>query len=188
MGRKKEALVAKDTFWNQLRLGQGYTLVSLGDELKIDPSQLCKYFNGQVLPTTPIAVKICDKFGIDYITGAEEFNKLHEEWCKLNKGKGKNRSKIHKRGFDFSAPHQVTVDKYSEDIDITFDDDISLESFNIPAEPAASDVNIAELVYGKVPLDKFLAISSGTLARSDVLRTLYGVLPYDVYLSVYNMT
>ena len=79
MGRKKEALVAKDTFWNQLRLGQGYTLVSLGAELGIDPSQLCKYFNGQVLPTTPIAVNICDKFGIDYITGAEEFNKLHEK-------------------------------------------------------------------------------------------------------------
>lgn len=81
----------KDTFWNQKKQEFGVTLKQLSRDLDIDQALLSHFFTGRNLPSTDWSIKICDYFGVDYITGAEAFNAAHECWVAEHPGKSKQR-------------------------------------------------------------------------------------------------
>ena len=99
----EKTTTAKDTFWNRLKSQKGSTLKQISKDLDIDQATLSHYFTGMHLPPTSWSVKICDYFGVDYATGAAEFNKAHEEWVAANLGNKKKRSHIRSRKYDVNA-------------------------------------------------------------------------------------
>ena len=128
---------AKDTFWNTLKKEKGVTLKDISKTLDLDQATLSHYFTGMQLPSTTWSVKICDYFGIDYVTGAEEFNKAHAAWVAENPGNKKKRSHIRSRKYDF--------DNISEEYDFTA---------NVPNTTVAA--NIGECLPQRERLLRFL--------------------------------
>jgi transcriptional regulator with XRE-family HTH domain len=179
--RNTDPSTVHKTFWNDQRLAKGLTLKQLAAEIHADTSWLHKVLTGQNLPSTPMSVKICDYFGVDYAQGAAEFNKAHEEWVAAHPGDTKKRSPIRKRKFDKT--------KAAADVD--------LSSFNVEEKPTKRKYtrkqtkSTAELVnsvirklYGNISCDDFLTIALCEPTVKDLLEYAYNKVDVDTFMEL----
>ena len=167
------------TFWQQQRLNKKVTLEQVAKEMPIDYSYLSKCLSGAVLPSTPMACKICDYFGVDYIKGAEEFNKAHNEWIIANPGKTKNRDKVHTRKYVVSDPPKATV--------VSETPQPTSAVATVSAYNPLSEIAL-ELLYGIVSYKEYENIRSGNLTGKQLLEFLYKKVDFDVFWGILQTT
>ena len=147
--------VSKDTFWNRQKINKGVTLEIISKDLGVDKADISHYLTGMKLPPTYVSVKLCDYFGVDYATGATEFNKAHEEWVAENPGSKKKRSHIHRRKFDINRyyePDSIESVKSAESV-----------SAPVPSEPSITSSKrdrLLRLMYDNVDYDTYVKVVS----------------------------
>ncbi len=160
----------KITFWQQQRLDKKVTLEQVAKEMPIDYSYLSKCLSGAVLPSTPMACRICDYFGVDYIKGAEEFNKAHNEWIVANPGKKKNRDKVRTRKYVVPEDHKAEVVSTASQPEI---------------QPVGSlSDNLLELMYGTVSYMDYENIRTGNLSGKKLLETVYKRVDFEMFWEI----
>lgn len=158
------------TFWQQQRLNKKVTLEQAANTMSIDYSYLSKCLSGAVLPSTPMAYRICDYFGVDYIKGAEEFNKAHNEWIIANPGKTKNRDKVHTRKYVVPEDHKAEVVSTASQPEI---------------QPVGSlSDNLLELMYGMVSYMDYENIRTGNLSGKKLLETVYKRVDFEMFWEI----
>lgn len=177
--RKSDPSTTMKTFWNDQRLAKGLKLKELAVEISVDVSWLHKILTGQVLPSSAVSVKLCDYFGVDYATGAAEFNKAHEEWVAAHPGKSK-RSPIRKRKYNAAKA--------------TTEADVDLSAFNTevkPKKPAKRKADKKALVdtvirqlYGNISCDDFMTIALCDPSVKDLLEYAYNKVDVDTFLKL----
>lgn len=165
---KVSAAFTKDTFWNRLRLAKGVTLTNMAQEIGIDQSWLSRCLTGSLIPSTPIAIKICDYFNVDYAEGAAEFNKAHEAWVQAHQGETKKRSPIRKRKFDVEkvpALAEKAVKKSAK---------------------AKNDLvdNVIRKLYGNISFDDFMTIALCEPTTKDLLEFAYNKVDVDTFMEL----
>jgi DNA-binding XRE family transcriptional regulator len=166
---------SKDTFWNQLRIEKGVTQKAMSEAVNIHPVSLSQYLTGCKLPSTPIAIKICDYFGVDYVTGAEEFNKAHEVWIAEHNGQSKKRSKIRKRKFDVDATTETETT-------VSAEPDTPNE---LPQKPTGR-LFIQKILYGITSFEEFVTVMETSFTKETALKELYGKINADAYFALYQ--
>lgn len=166
---------AKDTFWNDLRKQKGVTLKAVSAALDMDQATVSHYFTGMKLPSTPTSVKICDYFGIDYATGAAEFNKAHEAWVAENPGSKKKRSHIRSRKFDVK---NISTTTSKPQVMNTL---ISDKDYFAPADVPV--FTVPDTIELPLPTLTVTAKISDT-KRDSILRLIYNKVDYDTYNEV----
>ena len=175
----------KDTFWCNKRIEKKVTLKAMSADLGIDKTTLCSYLTGARLPATSISIKICDYFGVDYVTGAEEFNKAHELWVSSNPGKKGKRSHIRKRKFD-TTKVATTVDVSEIEGELQVEPDLA--SFSTPDQttvPETDNKSFIEMIYNKVSYEVFMSFIKGQSSVEDALRDAYNrLIPYDSFYAL----
>lgn len=164
-----------DTFWNQKRIEKGVTLKDMADDLGVHLTSLSTWLTGAKLPATPTAIKICDYLGIDYVTGAEEFNKIHEEWISAHSGQTKKRSKIRQRKFCVSDVSKSKPDTSNEIV-------VPTKTLQELAERS----RVQKILYRKISYEEFVDIMSLDLNVDNALKALYGKVDFDAYFALYN--
>ena len=185
--RKSDPSTTMKTFWNDQRLAKGLKLKELAVEISVDVSWLHKILTGQVLPSSAVSVKLCDYFGVDYATGAAEFNKAHEEWIAAHPGKSK-RSPIRKRKFDTS---KAKADGEA-DVDLSaFNTEVKPKKPAKPAKPAKRKTSKKALVdtvirqlYGNISCDDFMTIALCDPSVKDLLEYAYNKVDVDTFLKL----
>ena len=68
------------TFWNDLRVENGYTLKLLADVLEVKQNYLSFWLTGQSKPTETFIKKICELFGVPISEGRAQFEAAYEIW------------------------------------------------------------------------------------------------------------
>lgn len=178
-----------DTFWNKLRIDKGVTLKTIGRELGVDHSWLSRIFSGAVLPATPVAIKICDYFGVDYAEGAAQFNKIHEDYVANNQGKRK-RSRIRSRKFDVDNVSTDTEPVQGPTVEIS---ESEPESAPVTANLAISGIKqptalvsaVLKQLYNNISYDDFMTLLLCDPSEKDLLEFAYGKVDYDTYYKLF---
>lgn len=129
----KKSFAKKDNFWNKLRAEKGIKIREVADFLHRGEGVVGMYFSGQLMPDDNAVKVLCDFFDVDFNKGVLEFQHAHKSW---------------------KAEHHATV-KY---------------------RPASSDTE----------LTKTESTTSGQPVVEEILKTLYGVLSCEDFVSVYN--
>ena len=77
---KHQARADKHTFWNDLRIQNGYMYKDIADTLGVKESNVAKWFSGANLPDDKMIKDICDLFGVDFNLGKSEFINSKKNW------------------------------------------------------------------------------------------------------------
>lgn len=86
MGRKKQkrkGFVRKNTsqtFWNEIRIRNGYTVKEVADCIECSVANMSKYMIGNVMPSRTTSDKISDLFGVDREEGYTRFKNSYETY------------------------------------------------------------------------------------------------------------
>ena len=76
----KNVRLAKNTFWNQVRVSKGVKIREIAELFDVKESTAGFWFSGQQVPRTAIQCQLCDLFDIDYETGINNFTNDHKIW------------------------------------------------------------------------------------------------------------
>lgn len=194
-----------DNFWNKRRLAKKLSFKVLSEELGIPKTTATKlnlYFNGVVLPPTSVAYKICDYFGVDYMTGTQAFNDAHKEY--ILKNPGQRDKSVHSRKFDSSNVHEFPPVELGTRIDelrtreaskiedlklneqVKFEDEerkpMHIEHTTV--EHSVARPAYLKDLYQKLPYEDFMAIVDGHMDLEDILRITYGNVPVETYAKI----
>ena len=77
---KYQARADKQTFWNDLRIQNGYMYKDIADTLGVKACNVAKWFSGANLPSDKMIKDICDLFGVDFALGKSEFVNAKKNW------------------------------------------------------------------------------------------------------------
>lgn len=171
MDKKSTARSSKSTFWNELRVKNGYSYQDLADTLGHDISVVGKWFTGHTVPKEKSLKELCDLFGVDYALGKEEFIKA----CKATKSnkhkKSKHTNKVKKSTADAVVPKNDT----NSDADIFTNDPIKTIESSIMRK-------ILKLVYNKLDFDDYENLRTRMLEGDDPREILYNKISFDAYI------
>lgn len=159
--KKMKAKAYTSSFWSKKRAESGVTLQELSEYLKCDYTSACHYLTGQTMPSTAVAVKICDLFDVDYKTGQNEFIKAHEAWKKAQADRKAATQPTTANAVEVEPPVEAP-----KTVTITVDD------------------TLMNSLYGKLPYDAFKALLLGTADNMDILKMVYGKVDYSLYSQI----
>ena len=127
---RNQARADKQTFWNSLRIQNGYMYKDIADTLGVKACNVAKWFSGANLPSDKMIKDICDLFGVDFALGKSEFINSKKNW--------KPRAYVRSQSPD--------------------------KSKNMPAKQSTTSVQ---------------------LGITEFLNSIYGVVPWQVFLTLY---
>lgn len=185
----------KETFWNRERVARNISYKELTELLGGSVAGWGGRFSGQLMPK-PLEIKhLCELFDIDLEKGTEEFKKAHALW-KAERHKtqvaitGTMENMSHKRKNEevdpFKKPKEV-AERIAKRITPTFDLFIGNEEAE-EAEEEQPVIDIAEVlksVYGKLPYELFMTFRAMLKdTKKDPLECLYGRISYNEFLQI----
>ena len=165
---QKEANLKNKTFWNELRVKNGYEFTDLAQTLGRDYSTVAKWFSGGGVPKKKYAKDVCDLFGVDLELGYNEFIKAHEQW-KSNRGISKKNSKTKK------------IKVASVNVNTT---SVVPKTLTAEIKTLESEImnKILKAVYSKLDFEPYEKLRATLISGGDPREAIYGVVSYDEYL------
>ena len=78
--KRREHMVYKNNFWNQLRKERGISFSALGKILNCSTTAVRYYFMGYRMPSPDIVQKLCEGFDVDFEKGMQEFKDMYKAY------------------------------------------------------------------------------------------------------------
>lgn len=165
MGRKNgDVWTARDTFWNKLRVENGYRIKDIAELLDLGEKTTAAYFTGYTLPNDDIVKKFCDLFCIDFMKGRGEFHKAYSEYNKTHNRKCKVR--------------KVSMNSVAEDTK-----EVEPPKAETPKKVDFSDT-VLEMLYGKIPYVDFKILTGQLMSGADILECVYGKVDFETFANI----
>lgn len=174
MGRHR-AHSRKTTFWNELRVNNGYSYQDISTALDKDIGVVGKWFTGQCIPQKASSDEVCDLFGVDRELGYSEFKKSHETWQpgrQSKKAEALPKAEIEPTWFEPDRDPEPVVE-------------CSVEN----EQPRVSNDIISKMlkaVYGKFSFDDYENLRTLMLEGDDPREILYGKVSFEEYIEFLN--
>ena len=169
MYKQNEARATKSNFWNNLRVKNNYSYADLASALDLAPSTVAMWFCGKVMPNAKHIQSLCELFGVDCNVGTQEFTNACNTWKSTRPAKQpKNEVKL--------VP-MVASDPLTS---------LSDSPKNPEVIEYSSITDVFESLYGIVTYAEYEHFRALLLDGNDALETIYGKVPYETYIAIYN--
>ena len=153
------------TFWNELRVAQGASIIELADTYGVSRGTISNWFIGKYIPPDNVISKLCTRFNVDVKVGQREFRKAHKQWVKQH-------------GDDIE---QVSIFDTITEADLaTFD---TPEPEIAAAEPVEedTDVDLCRILYGKLSFEDYERFRAAAQDGNDPVEFLYGKISFSEF-------
>ena len=171
MDKKQTARSSKSTFWNELRVKNGYSYQELADTFGHDTSVIGKWFTGGAVPREKSMKEVCELFGVDYSLGKDEFIKAYE----ARKSKRHKNSKRTNRVEKSTAVAIVPKKTIDSNTDIFTNDPIKTIESSIMRK-------ILKSFYNTLDFDDYENLRTRMLEGDDPREILYNKISFDAYI------
>lgn len=171
MDKKSTARSSKSTFWNELRVKNGYSYQDLADTLGHDMSVVGKWFTGHTVPKEKSLRELCDLFGVDYALGKEEFVKACEAKKSAKRKNSKHTSNVKK------STTVAVVPKKDADSDAGIFKDGPIEAIE-----SSILKKVLKSVYNKLDFDDYEDLRTRMLEGGDPREILYKKISFEDYI------
>ena len=163
----KPSFNRKQTFWNDLRVKNGYKLEDLADAFGTSLSNVGKWFSGKYVPNDAKIHDICDLFGVDFEKGKAEFINARSAW--------------------HSDKHQTKHKNAPCTESVCVDDKCA--STKLPDNSSCkinSKKDLFRYLYGNISFDDYERLRENPDDTGNLLELVYGIVSFDVFDELYN--
>lgn len=168
--------IGNPTYWNDLRLKNGYKLSDIAITLGTSVSNVGKWFSGRYVPCDKDIHDICDLFGVDYEEGKSEFIKARDSW---KSGRtGKNRFGLS----DGETPNSAKCCKDFDNAESAPSVTIDISDGNL----ARANDELLKLIYGKISWDAYETARVAGVGEN-LLEALYNKISFEEFDSIYSL-
>lgn len=163
-----------DNFWNHTLIEKGSSHLKVADFLGAKRSTTSAYFSGFIMPNDDIIHKLCEHFDIDFDTGKSAFAEAFNAWGVAHADAYRKTGNTYCRIVSPKS-RKTKLDSKHTSCDKKASANKSDKKFIITP--------YAKSLYRKIPYNSFISLYD-CKSVDDVLRIIYNLVDYDVFVEI----